>query len=89
MEKLKLKSLGLGATDILSRAQMKNVWGGADCTVTNTSSSGTTVTNITWPGGSGASCSYMSSLAGSYASSQQGQCGGHTTYDCGCDGWGN
>jgi len=28
MKKLKLKALGLGAADILSRAQMKNVLGG-------------------------------------------------------------
>jgi hypothetical protein len=30
MKKLKLKALGLGAADILSRSQMKNVLGGSE-----------------------------------------------------------
>lgn len=95
MKKLKLKALELGASEVLTRAQMKNVWGGgADCIVTNVrpGPNGSTyieTTSITWPSGSGMTCSGMSSYAGSYANSQQVACGGSTHYDCGCDGWGS
>lgn len=88
MKKLKLKTLGLGATEILSRAQMKNVWGGVDCKVSNSNASGFEW-HLNWPSGSAISCSGMSSWANTVAVSVQLEYGGSTHYDCGCDGWGS
>lgn len=42
MKKLKLKALGLGAKEILSREQLKNVLGGSGTTGTTGTGSGTT-----------------------------------------------
>lgn len=96
MQKHPLKALDLGATETLTRAQMKNVWGGdnpaADCIVKNYASgepTPRTILFLSWPAGSGISCSGMSSWANSHATSLQLEDGGTTTYDCGCDGWGS
>ncbi|WP_316838055.1 hypothetical protein [Pedobacter nutrimenti] len=89
MKKLSLKASALESSEVLTRGQLKKITGGLSdqCIITtNEPNGGTTVTTLTYTGWS---CSAMSADAGIRASEQQISLGGHTTYDCGCDGWGS
>jgi hypothetical protein len=92
MKKLKLRALQLGAAEVLTRAQLKNVLGGDDgggtCTLTYTTDSDPTPKTISYT--VSGSCSQQSS-------SMNAMCVDNITldlfktcrYDCGCDGWGS
>ena len=93
MKKLKLKALELGASEVLTRAQLKNVLGGSSGS--GGTSGGTCYIKITggpnegnyqlWP--PDGSCSSHSTAANNFCLEHMD--GGRCSYDCDCDGIGN
>lgn len=90
-----MKQFKFGGEKPLSRDEMKMVVGGVEdpgdygsgtCIITNVSGDVHTIKTLSYA--DGWSCSGMSNDASQRADAMQNQYGGHTTYDCGCDGWG-